>query len=263
MSNGPKPLAPSQYYTRLTQRLVAALSAPTAEGAAYSVDLRLRPSGRAGPLATHVSAFERYQLTDAWTWEHMAMSRGRPIAGEASLRRRVSEIIGRIVAQPRDRSALADDVASMRGRIEREKPAAGPFDVKLARGGLMDCEFAAQFLLLSGLEHRAGETSVQILNRACEIGALDAASANALIGAANVQTGILQLLRIADESGTLPDDPPEALMRLLVSSASAALNEQGSGAGLPSFGELRERLLRLQSDARSALETVLGIPIPA
>src|SRR5690606_38415144 len=80
-SDGTRPLAPSQYYARLTQRLVAALSAPTAEGVAYEVDLRLRPSGRAGPLATRFAAFEDYQLNEAWTWEHMAMSRGRAIAG--------------------------------------------------------------------------------------------------------------------------------------------------------------------------------------
>ena len=76
-SDGERPLAPSQYYARLTQRLVAALAAPTAEGVAYEVDLRLRPSGRAGPLATQLEAFEHYQLNEAWTWEHMAMSRGR------------------------------------------------------------------------------------------------------------------------------------------------------------------------------------------
>ena len=102
VSDGTRPLAPSQYYARLTQRLVAALAAPTAEGIAYEVDLRLRPSGRSGPLATHIEAFRSYQLTEAWTWEHMAMSRGRAIAGDATLMAEVSDVIDALVAKPRD-----------------------------------------------------------------------------------------------------------------------------------------------------------------
>jgi glutamate-ammonia-ligase adenylyltransferase len=112
-SDGPRPLAPSQYYTRLTQRIVAALSAPTAEGVAYTVDLRLRPSGRAGPLATHIASFEQYQLNEAWTWEHMAMSRGRPVIGDAQLVKQVETALNRIVQAPRDPEKLAADIADM------------------------------------------------------------------------------------------------------------------------------------------------------
>src|SRR5690606_10100708 len=138
-SDGERPLAPSQYYARLTQRLVAALSAPTAEGVAYPVDLRLRPSGRHGPLATHIAAFEHYQRNEAWTWEHMAMSRGRPVAGDTLLAGQVEAALQEVAALPRERGRLAADVAEMRTRLEREKAPANGFDVKRARGGLVDC----------------------------------------------------------------------------------------------------------------------------
>ena len=121
-----------------------------------------------------------YQLNEAWTWEHMAMSRGRPIAGDAELMARVSASArSRSSTKPRDRKALAADVASMRARIEREKAAAGPFDVKLARGGLIDCEFAAQFLVLSGLGRVAGETTLETLQRASETGSMATADGRA------------------------------------------------------------------------------------
>jgi glutamate-ammonia-ligase adenylyltransferase len=165
-SDGKRPLPPSQHYIRLTQRLIAALAAPTAEGIAYAVDLRLRPSGSAGPLAIHIEALSDYQLNHAWTWEHLAMARGRPIAGDAELTERVESVLDRITSLPRDRGKLAKDVADMRARVEREKAAASLFDVKMTRGGLLDCEFAAQFLVLSGLGRQAGETTLETLRRA-------------------------------------------------------------------------------------------------
>jgi glutamate-ammonia-ligase adenylyltransferase len=165
VSDGARPLSPSQYYSRLTQRLVAAVSAPTGEGIAYSVDLRLRPSGRAGPLATHIDSFEHYQRNEAWTWEHMAMSRGRPVAGDPALMQEVSTVLDGVIGMPRERLKLGAEIADMRGRIEREKPAAGAFDVKLAAGGLIDCEFAAQYLVLAGLGRVEGETTARTLGR--------------------------------------------------------------------------------------------------
>ncbi len=94
------------------------------------------------------------------------MSRGRAIAGDAALMARVDAVLDAVVGKPREREKLAEDVASMRARIEREKPAKSVFDVKLAQGGLMDCEFAAQFLVLAGLKRVAGETMLETLERA-------------------------------------------------------------------------------------------------
>jgi glutamate-ammonia-ligase adenylyltransferase len=256
MSDGQRPLAPSQYFTRLTQRLVAALSAPTAEGVAYQVDLRLRPSGRAGPLATRLAALAHYQLNEAWTWEHMAMSRGRPIAGGAELIEQVSAVLDRIVAAPRDRETLAGDVADMRARIEREKPAANEFDVKLARGGLVDCEFAAQFLVLAGLGREAGESTAETLRRAVREGHASSAHGEVLAAAVELQGAVLQVLRIAEDKAFDPATGSDALKMLLASFASDEASE-GTGEVL-SFDALRRRLMSAQDQARAALEAVLG-----
>jgi len=262
-SDGRRPLAPSHYYTRLTQRLTAAISAPTAEGIAYAVDLRLRPSGRAGPLATHIEAFQHYQLEEAWTWEHMAMSRGRPIAGSARLCRRIDQVLDQVVAKPRDRARLAAEIADMRGRIAREKPSANCFDVKLASGGLVDCDFAAQFLLLSGLARRPGETTAETLARAADEDRLGKAEADALVAAARLQTAILQVQRIAEDKPFDPQSAPDAMKRLLAGCAAQALEDRGPGGGEPAgFDAIATRLPSVQEEARLALERVLGTPIP-
>jgi glutamate-ammonia-ligase adenylyltransferase len=261
-SDGPRPLPPSQYYTRLTQRLVAALSAPTAEGIAYPVDLRLRPSGRAGPLATHIASFEQYQRNDAWTWEHMAMSRGRPIAGERELILRVSAVLDGLAAMPRDPRKLGAEIAEMRGRIEREKRPAGDLDVKLAPGGLVDCEFAAQYLVLAGLGRVEGETSLQTLLRGRAAGSLAEAEGEVLVKSINVQSAILQILRVAADSVPDAERAPDALKRILVSAAVPILAGD-SDAPPQSFATMQAVLTDLQRDTRACVERVLGTPVGA
>ncbi|MBV2142666.1 bifunctional [glutamine synthetase] adenylyltransferase/[glutamine synthetase]-adenylyl-L-tyrosine phosphorylase [Falsochrobactrum sp. TDYN1] len=149
-SDGEKPLAPSQYYIRLTQRLIAALSAPTAEGVLYEVDMRLRPSGNKGPVATHIESFGKYQRSEAWTWEHMALTRARPIHGDAAFIDFIKSEIEDVLATPRDRKKIAHDVREMRELIEREKPPLDDWDFKLKPGGIIDLEFIAQFAALAG-----------------------------------------------------------------------------------------------------------------
>ena len=114
LSDGPRPLPGAQYYTRFTQRLIAALSAETAEGSLYQVDMRLRPSGNQGPVATRLSSFVAYQKSSAWTWEHLALTRARVIAGPAPLRRQINDAIKEVLARPRDRLAIAAEVKTMR-----------------------------------------------------------------------------------------------------------------------------------------------------
>src|SRR5690606_5060252 len=109
-SNGARPLPPSQYYARLTQRLISALSSPTAEGQLYAVDMRLRPSGQQGPVATQLSSFVDYQAHEAWTWEHMALTRARVITGPPELRELVEQAIHDALVRPRDRARIAADV---------------------------------------------------------------------------------------------------------------------------------------------------------
>jgi glutamate-ammonia-ligase adenylyltransferase len=143
-SNGEKPLALNQYFTRLTQRLVTALTAPTSEGVLYEADMRLRPSGNAGPLATSLPAFIEYHHEHAWTWEHLALSRARVIMADEGLGERVAAAIDEILSRPRDAGKTIEDVVSMRALMAKERPPRHPFDLKLAPGGLVDLEFIAQ-----------------------------------------------------------------------------------------------------------------------
>lgn len=143
-SDGERPLFTSHYFARLTQRLVAAISAPTAEGVLYEADMRLRPSGNAGPLASSLPAFAAYHRDNAWTWEHLALSRARVVSATGGLGPAVDEEIARVMQRPRDIGKTIDDVVSMRALMARERKPRHPFDLKLQAGGLVDLEFIAQ-----------------------------------------------------------------------------------------------------------------------
>ena len=147
-SDGTRPLGSTLYFNRLTQRVIAALSAPTAAGALYEVDVRLRPSGAQGPIAVSLESFARYQREDAWTWEHMALCRARPLFGSPEDCAALSAIIADVLHRPRDPDKLRADVLAMRTEMAQHKPPAGPLDVKLARGGLVDLEFLVHYLQL-------------------------------------------------------------------------------------------------------------------
>ncbi len=147
-SDGDRPLGATLYFNRLAQRVTAALSVPTAQGALYEVDTRLRPQGAQGPLAVSVESFARYQREDAWTWEHMALTRARVIAGSGAAREEIDGVVDAILCAPRDPDALRNDLLAMRGEMAAHKPPKGPLDAKLLRGGLVDLEFLIHFLQL-------------------------------------------------------------------------------------------------------------------
>lgn len=148
VSDGEKPLRATDYFNRLAPRVTAALSVPTAAGPLYDVDLRLRPSGGDGLLAVSIDSFGAYQREQAWTFEHMALTRARPVFGPAAARARSAALLADILALPRDPAAVAADASRMRAEIARHKPAAGPFDIKLGPGGLVDLEFLVHTLQL-------------------------------------------------------------------------------------------------------------------
>jgi glutamate-ammonia-ligase adenylyltransferase len=148
-SNGRRPLGPNDYFNRLASRVTAALSVPTAAGPLYEVDTRLRPEGATGMLVVSLDAFEQYQRTTAWTWEHMALCRARPVFGSAAARERAAAIIDEIVRLPRDPAKVVKDAVKMRAEMERHKPPQSKLDVKLGPGGLVDLEFAVQVLQLT------------------------------------------------------------------------------------------------------------------
>ncbi|MGH6994338.1 MAG: bifunctional [glutamine synthetase] adenylyltransferase/[glutamine synthetase]-adenylyl-L-tyrosine phosphorylase, partial [Stellaceae bacterium] len=147
-TGGGQPLAAPTYYARLSQRFINALTAATAEGRLYDVDMRLRPSGTAGPVATSLQAFRRYHRELAWTWEQMALTRARPVAGDGAFVARVMAEIRSVLVRPRGTPELAGDVVAMRRRIADTRRNPPAFDVKHRPGGLVDIEFIAQFLQL-------------------------------------------------------------------------------------------------------------------
>ncbi|WP_404333721.1 bifunctional [glutamine synthetase] adenylyltransferase/[glutamine synthetase]-adenylyl-L-tyrosine phosphorylase [Sphingomonas sp. MMS12-HWE2-04] len=147
-SDGAKPLGAVTYYNRLAQRITAALSVPTAAGPLYDVDTRLRPSGAQGPLSVSIEAFRRYQREDAWTWEHMALTRARAVFGSLEAREAVTAIIADVLGGARPNRDIVADATQMRADMAAHKPPGGPLDVKLLDGGLVDLEFAVHTLQL-------------------------------------------------------------------------------------------------------------------
>ena len=147
-SDGPRPLGATQYFNRLAQRVIAAMSVPTASGALYEVDTRLRPSGADGLLCASVKSFDQYQRQNAWTWEHMALTRARVLFGSADARAQVATIIHDVLHAPRAPEKLREDIASMRKDMAAHKPPKGDLDVKLLPGGLVDMEFIIHGLQL-------------------------------------------------------------------------------------------------------------------
>ncbi|TNE28841.1 MAG: bifunctional [glutamate--ammonia ligase]-adenylyl-L-tyrosine phosphorylase/[glutamate--ammonia-ligase] adenylyltransferase [Alphaproteobacteria bacterium] len=147
-SDGERPLGGTHYFNRLAQRVSAALSVPTAHGALYEIDTRLRPQGTQGPLAATVESFAKYQREAAWTWEHMALTRARVLIGSDKARHDLDAVVVSVLGQERDPVVLRSDVLKMRSEMAQHKAPAGPLDAKLLRGGLVDLEFVVHFLQL-------------------------------------------------------------------------------------------------------------------
>lgn len=233
-SDGPRPLAPSQYYSRLTQRLITALTAPTAEGTLYEVDMRLRPSGQSGPLAARLDTFINYQNSEAWTWEHMALTRARAVTGPPLLRAKVEAAIDNALRQPRDRVKLAADVREMRERIANEKGTDNIWDLKQVRGGLVDMEFIAQFLqLVAAHKHPQvlDQNTAGALRQLAKHGYLAAEHADVLIPATELVHDLTQILRLCLDDQFNPDAAPKGLKELLMRAGDA-----------PTFQALETRL---------------------
>jgi glutamate-ammonia-ligase adenylyltransferase len=171
VSDGPRPLDGSRWYQRLTQRVMNWLTVLTRAGRLYEVDTRLRPDGSKGLLVGSLEAFVAYQESRAWTWEHQALLRARPVAGDAALNAELVDVRRRTLAVPRERAAVLAEVSSMRQRwrAERDRSNASQIDLKQGRGGLLDIEFALQGLVLA---HAA--TSPSLLSITANAGLIDA-----------------------------------------------------------------------------------------
>jgi glutamate-ammonia-ligase adenylyltransferase len=237
-SDGDRPLAPAQYFGRLTQRTINAVTAMMAEGPLYEIDMRLRPSGTKGPLATSLTAFRKYHDESAWTWERMALVRARAVAGTGDLRGRVEAAIAAILGDPVDPVKLLRDAADMRARIAREKTSDCIWDVKNLRGGLVDIAFIVQYLTL---RHIGDHPDIRDANTAASLdklkaaGVLAAAHWRTLMQAQELWMGILGLLAETIE-GILTKDKED-----LISGALA--DDLQRVAGAADFAALKRMML--------------------
>jgi glutamate-ammonia-ligase adenylyltransferase len=147
-SDGEKPIDADTWFARAARRFLSGLTSQTAQGGLYDVDTRLRPSGNAGPLVVKLSGFDNYQHNEAWTWEHMALTRARVVAGDPELSQQVEDVVRDVLLKPRDRSQLMADAADMRNKLAEHRQSKSDWDIKMARGGLFDLEFIVQILQL-------------------------------------------------------------------------------------------------------------------
>jgi [glutamine synthetase] adenylyltransferase / [glutamine synthetase]-adenylyl-L-tyrosine phosphorylase len=221
-SSGPKSLPGSQYYTRFTQRLIAALSAQTVEGSLYQVDMRLRPSGSQGPVATKLASFIDYQQNSAWTWEHLALTRARVVSGPPELRQVIERTISEVLRRPRDRAQVAADVRVMREKIDEKKGTRDVWDLKHVSGGLIDIEFLTQFLQVASAHQHPEvmeQNTVGALSKLLRAGVITLADAEILVPAATLLHTLTQCLRLCLDKPFVPDQAPRALKDLLARAA--------------------------------------------
>jgi glutamate-ammonia-ligase adenylyltransferase len=224
MSDGAKPLSINQYYARLAQRLISAVSAPTAEGVLYEVDMRLRPSGSKGPVAASLASFESYHHGSAWTWERLALTRARPVCGDQELMQELSARIRKVLAEPREENQVKADVVEMRKLMIREQGCGGVWDVKRVRGGLVELEFIAQTLqLVHAARHPEvlDTNTLAALERLNGAGLLSRGDYVELKWAGLLYHRITQMLRLCLDGPFDPAKALPALNRLVADSAAA------------------------------------------
>ena len=255
VSDGAQGLDASHYYTRFSHRLSNAVSALTSEGRLYEIDTRLRPSGEAGPIATEAAAFRRYHAEDAWTWEHMALTRARPVAGDRALSAAVMADIRTVLCAPRDPAALLTDVAAMRERVAGERGTENRWRLKHVRGGLLDLEFIAQYHLL---RHAAQHPSILVqstqamFRRLGDAGVLDTAEAGELADIVAFLQRLQGLLRLT--VGTNRD----------VERFTPGVRETLARAmGAENFGTVEARLVAVQDRSRAAYARLIADPAAA
>ncbi len=222
VSDGAKALSVNQYYTWLTQRLIASVTAPTSEGVLFEVDLRLRPSGSKGPVATSFDSFRNYQRDSAWTWEKLALTRARVVSGDAGLAAKITAEIAVSLRSPRDAAATRQDVLDMRRLMVKEQGATGLWDIKRARGGLVEVEFIAQYLQLV---HAASHPGILDSNTHAALSKLAAAGLIAGVIATELkEAGLLyhritQVLRLCVAGSYDPAASPAGLNQMVASAA--------------------------------------------
>ena len=249
-SDGARPLHGMQYFARLTQRLINALTAQTNYGALYQVDMRLRPSGRAGPLAAQLGGFASYQEREAWTWEHMALTRARVVSASPGIGTRVEQVIRDVLQRPRDPALTAGDVVEMRAAIAKEKGEGDRWDLKYGAGGLIDIEFIAQYLQLVHAHAQPDildTSTARVLDKAWALRLLPVEDAEVLRPAVEFYHDLTQILRLCLSRPFDPKTAGAGLLRLLA-----------RDAGVPDFATLDATLIETQAKVRASFVRILG-----
>ena len=249
-SDGSKPIDSSRYFTRVAQRTISALSAPTAEGSLYEVDMKLRPAGNAGPISTKFAYFDRYYREDAWTWELMALTRARVIFATGDLGQKIESVIREVLCAPRDLAKLTKDVLEMRDRVFKEKGAEDPWDIKQARGGLIDLEFLCQFLQLAYahdhpiiLNPNTGD-AIKAMQR---VGVLTPEISSDLLQAHAVLQNLGHIIRIAVAGSFKPEEAGLSLGSLLATSV-----------GLNEFNLVEPKLIETEATVLNHFRAIVG-----
>lgn len=251
-SDGPKSLVPGVYFTRLAQRLITAITAQTGEGHLYELDMRLRPSGNKGPIASRLDGFTQYHVEQSWTWEHMAMTRARVFAGPDTLRTAIEGVIGKTLTRDREPDELLADVASMRERMAKEHTGKSIWDVKHLRGGLVDIEFMAQYFMLRNAAERPSVLSPNTeaaLRTLHEAGCIDDETADILIPALGLWQRLQSVLRLTCE-GEFDDTLATVGQKNLLIRAGNA----------ESFGDLRQTVERTAGEVHALFDRLITAP---
>ncbi len=252
MSEGSRALSTNQYFARLAQRIVTAISAPTAEGTLYEVDLRLRPSGSKGPVAVKLASFIDYQTNAAWTWEKLALTRARVVAGDAALVEKLNITIRQALSAERDPIKTKADVADMRALMLREQKTFGPWDIKRAPGGLVEIEFIVQYLQLLHAPDVLNTNTYEVLVLAEQRGVLTQADGAILKDATRLYQRITQLLRLCLDE---PYDPKTAALNLNKAVARAAI--------MPDIKSAEALLVDTQTQVSALFSLIIGRPLNA
>ncbi len=249
-SSGPKQVGPRLYFERLVQRLVTALTQLTPEGRLFEVDMRLRPHGNDGPIAVTRESFERYYSEQAWHFEYMALTRARVVAGDARLARGVMESWRARLCVPRDAAQLASDMREMREKVAAQYPARDPWNLKYARGGLMDVAFIVQYLLLIHAEKApdilTGHT-IRAVEHLHEQGFVESDMAALLVEAARSYSSLQAILRLSAVEGFTEEQAGDGLRQAIARALAT-----------PSFEEAREKLVGLQTRVAACFAEVFG-----
>ncbi len=250
LSSGPRPLSPGQYYAKLTQRLVTAITSPTAEGVLYEADMRLRPSGNKGPVAVSLAAFESYQRDEAWTWEKMALTRARVISAAPAFAKTVINAIKLALASSllvEGPSKTIEDIRSMRALMLREHKPSNRWDLKRKRGGLVEIEFIAQAMqLTSGIFRTNTAQAILTLQGADKIQPADAST---LRNAWTLYTRLTQILRLAIDGDATPETAPKGLTQLLL-----------NATGMPDTKTAEALLDEVAEEVQKIFDQVIGKP---